>query len=101
MFETLKKADAKASGFDSFLATILAEHDAAGARAQMKTLWIGYVRALLQEDKQAPVQSRAGGSGGPLGVGVFEPGPIPHQIARGRRWAGGQAETSHAHVVDC
>ena len=63
MFEALNKADAKASDVDAFLATLLAEHDAAGARAQLKTLWIGHVRSLLQEDEEAPVQSRAGGGG--------------------------------------
>ena len=38
MFEALKKADAKASDVDAFLATLLAEHDAAGALAQLKTI---------------------------------------------------------------
>ena len=57
IFEALKKADAKASEVDAFLATLLAEHDAAGARAQLKTLLIGHVRALLQEDEEAPSTS--------------------------------------------
>ena len=64
MFEALKKADAKASDVDAFLATFLAEHDPAGARAQLLTLWIGHVRALFQEDEQAPGQSGAEGGGG-------------------------------------
>ena len=67
MFQALrlKKADANASGVDAFLARLLAEHDEAGARAQLKTLWIGHDRhgALFQEDEEAPGQSGAGGSG--------------------------------------
>ena len=51
----------------------LAEHDAVGARAQLKTLWIGHVRALLQEDEKALVQSGAGR----CWDGVFVPAPIP------------------------
>ena len=49
MFEALKKADAKASDVDAFLATLLAKHDASGAQAQLTTLWIGHVSALFQE----------------------------------------------------
>ena len=67
MFEALKtrvkRAEAKASDV-SFLATLIAEHSAVGARAQLKTLWIGQVSALLLEDEEAPVESWGGGSGG-------------------------------------
>ena len=38
MFEALKKANAKASDVDASLATLLAEHDVAGVRAQLKAL---------------------------------------------------------------
>ncbi len=34
MFEAIKKADAKASDVDAFLATLLAEHDTVGARGR-------------------------------------------------------------------
>ena len=54
---------AKSSDVDGFLAPLLAQHDAVGALAQLKTLWIGHVRALFQEDEEAPGQSGAGGSG--------------------------------------
>ena len=68
MFNALKKADVKASDVDSFLpvATLLAGHDAIGARAQLKTLWIGHVRAVLQEDEEEPMASgaRVGRGGG-------------------------------------
>ena len=47
MFDALKKADVKASKVDSFLASLLAENDAVGSRAQLKTLWFGYVSAVL------------------------------------------------------
>ena len=100
MFQALKKAYAEASDVDAFLATLLAKHDAAGARAQLKTLWIGHVCALFQEDEEAPEQSRAGwvGEGGP---GMCVPGPIPRHIARGGLTLGMQPGTSHAHVVGC
>ena len=64
MFNELKKANTKALEVDSFLATLLAKHCAGGAWAQLKTLWIGHVSALLQEGEEAPVVSRAGGVGG-------------------------------------
>ena len=66
MFEAMKKADVKASEVDSFLTTLLAEHDAAGARAQLKTLWMGHVRTLLQldEDAHEGAGSSAVGGGG-------------------------------------
>ena len=83
MFQALKKAYAEASDVDAFLATLLAKHDAAGARAQLKTLWIGHVCALFQEDEEAPEQSRAGwgGGGGPRDVRARAHTP-PHSPLR-------------------
>jgi hypothetical protein len=78
MFDAIKMADAKASDVDSFLATLLAEHDAVRARAQMKTLLIEHVRALLEEAEDAqwahwaPEQGRGG-----CWRGVFVRGPLP------------------------
>ena len=63
MVDALKKADVKISDIDAFLALLRAEHDAAGARAQLKTLWTGHVRALLQEEAEVPVASGAPGGG--------------------------------------
>ena len=73
MFDALMKADVKALDVDSFLFTLLAEHYAVGARAQLKSLGIQHARALLEEEEEAQVQSGAEGGGG----GVFAPGPRP------------------------
>ena len=56
MIEALKRADAKISEVNSFLDTLLAEHDAAGARAQLKTLGIAHVRAVLQVDDEGSAE---------------------------------------------
>ena len=93
-FDALKKAD-------SFLATLLVEHDAVGARAQLKTLWIGYVRAVLQEDEEARLRRPWRREQGEVGTGVFVSGPRPRKKARRRVLPAVQPETSHAHVVDC
>ena len=78
----------------SFLDTLLAEHDAAGARAHLKTLWITHVRAVLQVDDEAPPEAPGAG-----GAGVRYRAPI----ARGGLAPGVQPETNYAHitVVDC
>lgn len=47
MFEALKWADVKASEADAFADTLLAEHDIAGARAQLTTLWIEHSSAVF------------------------------------------------------
>ena len=61
MVDALKMSDTRLSDVDSFLATLLAEHDAPGARAQLKTLWIANVRSLLgDEDDAAPAAPAAG-----------------------------------------
>ena len=85
MIEALKRADAKKSEVDSFLDALLAEHDAAGARAQLKTLWIAHVRAVLQDDDEAP--SAAPGAGG---AGVRNRAQTPPDSTRGAG-AGGAA----------
>ena len=80
LFEALKnlKGDAKASEVDSFLTTLPTEHDAAGARAQLRTLWIGHIRAVLQDDEEAPVESGAGeGQGGVVRVRARTPPDSP------------------------
>ena len=63
MVETLKKADVKTriSEVDSFPDSLLAEHDAAGVRAQLKNLWIEHARAVLQEDDEELPATRAPG----------------------------------------
>ena len=58
MVDALKMSDTRLSDVDSFLATLLAEHD---ARAQLKTLWIANVRSLLgDEDACSRGRSRGG-----------------------------------------
>lgn len=85
MIEALKRADAKISEVDSFLDTLLAEHNAAGARAQLKTLWIAHVRAVLHVDDEAPPAAPGAG-----GAGVRNRAPTPPDSPRGAG-AGGAA----------
>ena len=85
MIKALKRADAKTSDVDSFSDTLLAEHDAAGAKAQLKTLWIAYVRAVLQDDDEAPPAAPGAG-----GAGVRNRAPTPPDSPRGAG-AGGAA----------
>ena len=88
MIEALKKADAKILEVDFFLDTLHAEHDAARARAQLKTRWIAHARAqraVLQEDDGAqPVAPGAGGAG------VRDRAPTPPESPLGAD-AGGAA----------
>ena len=53
MIEALKMADTKLSDVDSFLATLLAEHDAPGVRAQLQNLWIANVRFIHGDEDDA------------------------------------------------
>ena len=71
MVDALKMSDTRLSDVDSFLATLLAEHDAPRARAQLKTLWIATVRSLLgDEDDTAPAAPAAGAGVGHGGGAV-------------------------------
>ena len=98
MFDALKKTGVKTSDVDFVLASLLAKHEAVGARAQLKTLWIGYVRAVLQEDEEAPMASGAGGGprwgrwGGCVRARTQTP-PESMQLPAQ------QPETSHVYVV--
>ena len=71
MIDALKMSDTRLSDVDSFL-TLLAEHDAHGARAQLKTLFIANVRSLLgDEDDAAPAAPAAeAGPAAEEGAGV-------------------------------
>ena len=61
MVDELKMSDTRLSDVDSFLATLLAKHDAPRALAQLKTLWIANVRSLLgDEDACSRGRSRGG-----------------------------------------
>ena len=64
---------------------LLAEHDAAGARAQLKTLWIAHVHAVLLVDDEAPPAAPGAG-----GAGVRYRAPTPPDSQRGAG-AGGAA----------
>ena len=68
MIEAFKMSDTRLSDLDAFLATLLAEHDAPGVRAQLRTLWIANVRSALgDEDDVASAAEGAGGRGGSTG----------------------------------
>lgn len=69
MVDALKMSDTRLSDVDSFLATLLAEHDAPGARAQLKTLWIANVRSLLGDEDDAAPAAPAAGEGAGVGHG--------------------------------
>ena len=56
--------DAMLSDVDAFLATLLAEHDAPGVLAQLKTLWIANVRSVLGEKENAAPGASEAGAGG-------------------------------------
>jgi hypothetical protein len=83
MFDEIKKANAKASGVDVFMATLLSDHDAVGARAQLKTVLAGHVCELLDEDDEAPLTS-----GGPELRWAQGLGRSTGWGKRGSRWAG-------------
>ena len=67
MIEALKVSDTKLSDVDTFLATLLAEHDAQGVRAQLTNLWIANVRLILREEDDT---AQAEGAAGARGAGV-------------------------------
>ena len=66
MLEALKLFDTKLSYVDTFLATLLAKHDAQGVRAQLTNLWIANVRLILREEDDA---AQSEGAAGPAGAG--------------------------------
>ena len=68
MIEALKMADTKLSDVDSFLATLLAEHDAPGVRAQLQNLWIANVRLIHGDEDDAAPAGGAVGAGGAAGA---------------------------------
>jgi hypothetical protein len=63
-FQVIKKTDSKASEIDMFLASLLADNDAAAAMAQLKTLWVEHVHEQFHEDDEVPLDSGAGGGRG-------------------------------------
>ena len=69
MVDALKMSDTRLSDVDSFLATLLSEHEAPGARAQLKTLWIANVRSLLGDEVATPAARPAPAAGEGAGVG--------------------------------
>ena len=61
MVDVLKMSDTRLSEVDSFLATLLAEHDEPGVLALLKTLWIVNVRSVLgDKDDAVPAAPAAG-----------------------------------------
>ena len=87
MVDALKMSDTRLSDVDSFLATLLAEHNAPGARAQLKTLWIANVRSLLGDEDDAAPAAPAAGEGAGVGhgggaVARRQVAPIPQDSPR-------------------
>ena len=70
MVDALNMSDTRLSDVDSSLATLLAEHDAPGARAQLKTLWFANVRSLLGGEDDATPAAPAAGEGAGVGHGA-------------------------------
>ena len=95
MVDLLKMSDTRLSDVDSFLATVLAEHDAPGARAQLKTLWIANIRSVLgDEDDAAPAAPAAQAAGERAGGGLLDTKwPQPRRIASRRLALGEETET--------
>ena len=60
MFEAIKIQEGRCKGIRRLCVHLFVEHDAAGARAQLKTLWVEHVRDQLLEDDGAPLDSGAG-----------------------------------------
>jgi hypothetical protein len=63
MLEALKLSDTKLSDVDTFLATLLAEHDAQGVWAQLTNLWITNVCLILWEEDNTVQAEGAGPTG--------------------------------------
>ena len=78
MIEALKMSDARLSDVDAFLATLLAEHDAPGVRAQLKTLWIANVRSVLGEEENAAPGASEAGAGGEGAAARRQKAVTPH-----------------------
>ena len=76
MVDELKMFDTRLSDVDSFLATLLAEHDEPGVRVQLKTLWIANIRSVLGDDDAAQAAQAAGEEAGG-GGGSTPSGPNP------------------------
>jgi hypothetical protein len=70
MLEALKLSDTKLSDVDTFLATLLAEHDAQGVRAQLTNLWIANVSLILRKEDDT-VQAEGARHAGAGGAGAL------------------------------
>jgi hypothetical protein len=65
------------------LATLLAQHHAVGALAQLKTLWVEHVSEQLLEDDGEPLDSSAGDEcRSRAEVLITLPVPLPCQMVR-------------------
>ena len=84
MYEALRKTDTRAADIEIFLASfkLRAEHNMPGVQAQLKTLWLGHVKALYPEEFQDEAAARASGAGAEVGGGAVRaeattPPPTP------------------------
>jgi len=102
MIEALKMADTKLSDVDSFLATLLAEHDAPGVRAQLQNLWIANVR-FINGDEDDALQRRLEERWGLGARGLDAMRPRPRRTARNRPALRVETEnqTRRAREMDC
>ena len=56
MYEAMKRADVKVGDVNSFLASLLEEHDHPGVTAMLRNAWTKYVRDKFQDDE--PIAGR-------------------------------------------
>ena len=72
MFEAMKRADVKAGDVDTFLGSLLAEHETSTARASLRALWTKYIETRFPEE-----QPRVRSGHGPLRARAQTPPPSP------------------------
>jgi hypothetical protein len=98
MIEALKLSDTKLSDVDTFLATLLAEHDAQGVLAQLTNIWIVNVLLILREEDDT-VQAEGAAGLGTRGLDAMW--PRPHRIGRERLRMETETEKLKARGMDC
>ena len=54
MFEAMKRADVSAGDVDTFLDSLLAEHDYPGVSIMLRNAWTKYIRIVFPEEAERP-----------------------------------------------